>query len=218
MVRRTKEEALQTRSQLLDAAEQLFHAQGVSGTSLQEIAVGAGTTRGAIYWHFKDKADLFNAMMERVSLPLEESINHLGQDPQADSVADIRASVRKALVMMENDLQMRRVFEIATHQVEYVEEHKAVKDRHLMVRNDCLSKLERGLTQGASRHRVALGMPAAAAAHGLHALIDGLIQNWLLDVTAFDLVTTGARSVDVFLRGLGFVALPKSPSASGMAA
>ena len=45
--------------------------QGVSQTSLQQIAQQAGATRGAIYWHFKDKADLFNAMMERVTLPLE---------------------------------------------------------------------------------------------------------------------------------------------------
>ena len=70
MVRRTKQEALATRHSLLDSAELLFQAQGVSRTSLQDIAQAAGATRGAIYWHFKDKADLFNAMMERVTLPL----------------------------------------------------------------------------------------------------------------------------------------------------
>jgi len=218
MVRRTKEEALQTRSQLLDAAEQLFHAQGVSRTSLQEIAVAAGTTRGAIYWHFKDKADLFNAMMERVTLPLEETIQDLGQDPLTDPVTEIRVSVRKALMLMKNDLQMRRVFEIATHQVEYVEELKAVKERHLRVRDDCLVKIERGVSQAAVRHRITLELPAGAAAHGLHALVDGLIQNWLLDVEAFDLVDCGVRSVDVYLRGLGFPVVAKSPAAAGAAA
>jgi TetR/AcrR family acrAB operon transcriptional repressor len=63
LVRRTKEEALATRHRLLDAAELLFQAQGVSRTTLNDIARQAGATRGAIYWHFKDKADLFNAMM-----------------------------------------------------------------------------------------------------------------------------------------------------------
>ncbi|RZI93264.1 MAG: TetR family transcriptional regulator, partial [Rubrivivax sp.] len=77
MVRRTKEDALATRDRLLDAAEHLFQAKGVSRTSLNDIATAAGTTRGAIYWHFKDKADLFNAMMERVTLPLEESAKQL---------------------------------------------------------------------------------------------------------------------------------------------
>ena len=75
MVRRTKEEALATRHKLLDAAECLFQSQGVSRTSLQDIAVRAGATRGAVYWHFKDKADLFNAMMDRVTLPLEAAFN-----------------------------------------------------------------------------------------------------------------------------------------------
>ena len=61
MARRTKAEAQATRNALIDAAERLFDSRGVSRTSLQDIAQAAGATRGAIYWHFKDKADLFNA-------------------------------------------------------------------------------------------------------------------------------------------------------------
>src|SRR5450631_2531195 len=73
MARRTKEEAQATRSHILDTAELVFERHGVSGTSLHEIAKAAGLTRGAIYWHFQDKADLFNAMMERATMPLEET-------------------------------------------------------------------------------------------------------------------------------------------------
>ena len=76
MVRRTKEEALETRNRLLDSAEEMFQSQGVSRTTLQDIALHAGATRGAVYWHFKDKADLFDAMMERVTLPLESYFCH----------------------------------------------------------------------------------------------------------------------------------------------
>ena len=56
MARRTKEEALATRHALLDAAERVFGRRGVARTSLVEIAEEAGVTRGAVYWHFKDKA------------------------------------------------------------------------------------------------------------------------------------------------------------------
>src|SRR3954468_16837544 len=73
MVRRTKEEAQATRRHILDTAELVFEQRGVSGTSLNEIAKAAGLTRGAIYWHFQNKADLFNAMMERATLPLEQA-------------------------------------------------------------------------------------------------------------------------------------------------
>lgn len=72
MARRTKEEAQATRVQILDAAERVFHAQGVSRASLAEVAKEAGVSRGAIYWHFENKIDLFQAMLERLRLPLEE--------------------------------------------------------------------------------------------------------------------------------------------------
>ena len=64
MARRTKEDALATRDALLDAAERVFGRRGVARTSLAQIAEEAGLTRGAVYWHFKDKADLFTAMMD----------------------------------------------------------------------------------------------------------------------------------------------------------
>ena len=58
MVRRTKEEAQETRNSILDAAERVFFEKGVSRTSLADIAQAAGVTRGAIYWHFAHKSDL----------------------------------------------------------------------------------------------------------------------------------------------------------------
>lgn len=69
MARCTKEDALATRHRLLDAAEYVFVEKGVSRTSLHDIAHAAGVSRGAVYWHFKNKADLFNAIMERITLP-----------------------------------------------------------------------------------------------------------------------------------------------------
>ena len=42
------------------------------------------------------------------------------------------------------------------------------------------------------------------AAGGLHAVISGLIQDWLLDPPAFDLVPAGRHILHVYLAGLGF--------------
>ena len=71
MVRRTKAEAAVTREQLLDAAERVFRERGVASTTLGEVAAAAGVTRGAVYWHFRDKADLLGALCERTTLPLD---------------------------------------------------------------------------------------------------------------------------------------------------
>ena len=70
-MRRTKAEAQETREALLDAAERVFFENGVATTSLTEIAQAASLTRGAIYWHFVDKAALFEAVQERGRLPQE---------------------------------------------------------------------------------------------------------------------------------------------------
>ena len=70
MARCTKEQALETRTRILDAAEDVFNANGVSKTSLADVAAAAGLTRGAIYWHFANKTDLFAAMCQRVRQPM----------------------------------------------------------------------------------------------------------------------------------------------------
>jgi TetR/AcrR family acrAB operon transcriptional repressor len=211
LARRTKEEALATRHKLLDAAEHLFQAQGVSRTSLQDIARRAGATRGAVYWHFKDKADLFNAMMERVTLPLEEFFNredtgtNSARDPNHNNPLDrIRHATVNALKQIVNDTQTRRVFEVATQKVEYVEELQAVRARHLTVRNGFLSHFEQSIDVASRQKNLKLTMPASVAAQGFHALIDGLIQNWLLDPQAFDLLEVGQCAMNVYLCGLGF--------------
>jgi len=202
MVRRTKEEALATRDRILDTAELLFQKRGVSRTSLHELATAAGVTRGAIYWHFNDKADLFNAMMARVCLPLEESGNACDVALAADPLATIRDGLVDMFRRTVKDAQIRRVFEIATHKVEYVEELLAVRDRHVQVRNNYLRQTERGLRHAQRQGQVDASASPRTLAIGLHSLVDGLIQNWTLDPKAFDLVRAGRGAVDTYLRGL----------------
>ena len=204
MVRRTKEEALATRHRLLDAAEHLFQAQGVSRTSLNDIALHAGTSRGAIYWHFKDKADLFNAMMDRVTLPLEQAFQNLSKDFASEPLDQLRAAMQQALLQISSDSNTRRVFEVATQKVEYVDELQAVRARHLKVRNEFLIHVERGLQLAAVAQKLVIPISTANAAQGLHAMVDGLIQNWLLDPQAFNLTSNGEQFIDIYLTGLGF--------------
>ena len=54
-----------TRTQLVDAAERLFTAQGFHATSLDAVAAEAGFTKGAVYSNFASKEDLFFAVYER---------------------------------------------------------------------------------------------------------------------------------------------------------
>lgn len=218
MARRTKAEALQTRHKLLDAAETVFLRQGVSRTSLADIATEAGATRGAIYWHFKDKTDLFDAMMERVTLPLEEVLqaasSSAAQSNGEDSLQRMCQLMRAALHKTVHDPQTRRVFEIATHKVEYTPELQALAQRRLAVFQGMVAVTERALGHVAAARQRPLPMPAHAAALGLHMLVDGLINLWLLDPQGFDLETTGAQAIENYLRGLGLHNYTASSSTS----
>src|SRR5258706_2776656 len=103
MARRTKEEALETRTGILDAAERVFHEKGVAHASLEDIAAAADVTRGAIYWHFKDKADLFDAMMQRVVLPMDAIREGADCCRQADPLALLRPSPIHGLLRTASD-------------------------------------------------------------------------------------------------------------------
>ena len=202
MVRRTKEEAQATRSHILDTAELVFERHGVSGTSLNEIAEAAGLTRGAIYWHFTDKADLFNAMMERVTLPLEETGHARGLKGPDITLQQMRDAFVDVLRKMTTDPQLERVFGIATHKVEYVGEMNAVRKRRVAMRNACLADFERAFRRAVRGGAIPKGLAPHSAALGMLALFDGLLLNWMLDRDGFDLARVGGPVFDAYLRGL----------------
>lgn len=87
MARKTKEEARETREAILDAAIHVFFENGVSSSSLNDIAQHAGVTRGAVYWHFKNKRDIFDALHERLHQSfldiLAPRLDHVEADPVA---------------------------------------------------------------------------------------------------------------------------------------
>lgn len=202
MARRTKEEALATRDRILDTAEKVFLKKGVSRTSLEDIARTASVTRGAIYWHFKNKADLFDAMMQRVSLPMEQMTARAGDDDLDDPLASVRACALTVLERLTTDKQCQRVFEISCHKVEYVDEMEQLRERHIECRADCLAQIERGLRNAVKKRQLPTAVSPRFAAIGLYALVDGLIMNWVLDPKSLPLAKAAAPLVDSYLDGL----------------
>jgi len=54
-----------TKSRVLEAAARVFAASGYANSSLDKVAEHAGMSKGAVYWHFSSKQDLFLALLER---------------------------------------------------------------------------------------------------------------------------------------------------------
>lgn len=201
-MRRTKEDAQQTRESLLDAAELLFAERGVSRTSLQDIAKAAGVTRGAVYWHFADKAELFNAMMSRTTLPMEDSLKSIDTEHVAQPLAELKSSMMDVMGRVVHDPRTQRVFDIATMKVEYVDELSGIRKRHIDVHRSYRDHVEATFKRAQALGQIAPQHNAKLLAVSHMALVNGLIHNWMLDQTQFDLIASADGSFDLFVNGL----------------
>jgi TetR/AcrR family transcriptional regulator, acrAB operon repressor len=204
MVRRTKEEALETRSRILDAAEHVFFERGVSRTTLAHIAEAAGVTRGAIYWHFQNKGDLFTAMFDRVVLPLEE-LKAATVDPnEPDPLGRIRDLCVLCLRNTATDERRRRVFEILFVKCEFVEEMGPVMARHQSTMREGLERIEEGLRNAMSKGQLSTNLDAACAARVLHSFITGALRDMAILPDVFDVALNADRHVEAMLDTLRY--------------
>jgi AcrR family transcriptional regulator len=202
MARRTKDEAEKTRDSILDAAEKIFYARGVSRTSLEQVAVAAGVTRGAVYWHFKDKLALCEAMVCRVFLPHEDMLEQLAAQSSATPLKDLKKACIHSLMMMARDKRRRDVVSILTLRCEYVEEMVGIMER----RNECKSRMlslsEKLFMRAKKRQMLAKPWTARKAAVALQALMSGLISGNLEQRRNFDFATMGVACVEAFFESL----------------
>jgi len=203
MVRRTKEDALETRNRILDAAVEVFNRQGVAQTSLNDVAAEAGVTRGAIYWHFANKVAMFDAMINRLICPL--MINSEDRDVRiaADPLGFIQTATGEFVGKMLSDASFRRVFEIFWHKCEYIGEMAALRDAHLEEGQSHIAVIQQAFSLAAERGLIGSSLTAHQATIGLISLIDGLLYNWTKNPKMFPLETYARPILDSYFRSLG---------------
>lgn len=199
MAKRSKEEALGTRERILDAAVQVFHARGVARPSLSDVAELAGVTRGAVYGHFRNKGDLFDALCERVSLPTE--IVCEGQPLLASFGNDALGELRIVwlFVLHRTVGEWRLILDIIFHRCEIVEDSGMIQRRLLDSHNDAYAHISGLLTKAIQLGQLSSKLDVPLATTMMHATIAGLISNWLLSPQSFDLASELERCVDVMI-------------------
>lgn len=177
MVRKTKEEAEQTRKDIIESARTVFHECGVSRSTLEKIAKEAGVTRGAIYWHFKDKAELFFAMREDVFAPMVDRTDSLlYSDDYANPLDAIEASLKEFFRVLDDCPVVREVFEIMISRCEYVDEFAAVQEEAGRPAYEFLEKMERFYRKAADKGALREGLDPMATARDTWAFTSGLLH------------------------------------------
>ncbi|MBC9249539.1 TetR family transcriptional regulator [Pseudomonas alcaligenes] len=201
-MRRTKEQAEQTRVAILAAAEQLFLEKGVAHSTLEQISRAAGVTRGALYWHFENKAHLFHEMLNQIRLPMEQMTLRLSGCDGIDPLLSLRELCIEAIENLARDEQKRRIFTILLHRCEFTDELREAEQRHNAFIEHFIELVEKLFAQPACLARLQPGMTPRLASRALHAQIIGLFTDWTRAPTLFDPLRDTAALIDALLRGL----------------
>ena len=178
-------------------------AQGVTRTSLAEVATAAGMTRGAVYWHFKDKADLFRAMCDRATLPLEANFERAGPGRRAGSPRARCARCRSAPCRASPPTRARRRSSRSCSTRASSSTSSPVS-RPRIGRNAAPASRRSRTSCGAPRRRVSYRPTRRGAGHAGPAR-----ARWWASCTsgcsipsAYDLATAAPALIDIFIAGL----------------
>lgn len=177
MVRKTKEDAEKTRKDIIESARTVFHQCGVSRSTLEKIAKTAGVTRGAVYWHFKDKAELFFAMREDVFTPMVERTDSFLLSAAYDNPLDaIEASLLEFFRVLDDCTVVREVFEIMISRCEYVDEFASIQEEVGRPAQEFLEKIERIYGLAADKGLLREGLDPLEMARDTWAFTNGLLH------------------------------------------
>lgn len=176
-MRRTKEEAEKTKQAILEAAEQLFLKKGVSKISLEEIARTAGMTRGAVYWHFKNKDHLINELMSQIFQPIEEVFQRfLTMDGSV--ILKLFGLFKSIFDQLSNDEKVRNIFTILLRRCEFTDELSESEARCNNMIAEFISHCAELISKPETAKKLRPEITPILAAQMLHIMVSGVLNDW----------------------------------------
>ncbi|MCL2458252.1 MAG: TetR family transcriptional regulator [Desulfobulbus sp.] len=196
MARKTKQEAQETRSSIMDAAVRVFAVKGVARTSLDDIAREAGVTRGAIYWHFANKADLLNILWDQILLlyaPMAQASEAQNEPDPLGKMKSLYLALFNGLVEDQHQQQLfRLLFDDSSHS----RETEAMRLRHIQMRRERLHGIQIALNNAKEKGQLPPNLDVRLGAISVLVFIHGLIANWTTTPDMFDIKKEGERFIE----------------------
>ncbi|MCV9962063.1 TetR family transcriptional regulator [Pararhizobium sp. BT-229] len=193
-MRRTKAEAEETRNSIIAAAERVFFEKGVSNATLEDVAKAAGVTRGAIYWHFSNKTDLFLELYNSVSMPQEDMIAREIDESGSDVLCFIEKTTGDWLSEFAGDEHRQRIFTILLR-CSYDDDLLPVLERQQEVDDRHVALLENAFAKARNEGYLNANWTPQSATKALWWMMGGLCSDWLLFGRRFDLVAEGKEGL-----------------------
>lgn len=201
MAKKTKAEALKTRQLLLETAIVQFAVRGVTNTTLNDIADAAQVTRGAIYWHFENKVQLFNEIWLQQPALSELITIDLTAEWQNNPLRLMREKLILGLQYIATNPRQRALMQILYHKCEFHEE--MLSERYIREKIGFSHPQVRGLLiQAIAQGQLSPGLDLDVILIILHGCFSGIVKNWLMNQTHYDLFSQAPVLVDNTLRML----------------
>ncbi|EEO26900.1 TetR family transcriptional regulator [Oxalobacter paraformigenes] len=195
MERVSKKKTQDTRDRILDAAEDVFNNRGYSSTTLNEIAEAAGVTRGAIYWHFKNKDDLFEAMCSRVREPLKEMVRKTADKDTEDPIDQLSKTHESIMREVIGNSHYRKVLNILFHKCEFTKDTDQIVIQQKEWNTYSKNLIQTILVNAQKKKQLPPDLDIVLASNLLSFVFKGLLADWLFMPDSFDLIEN-ARKVN----------------------
>lgn len=200
-MRRTKEEAAQTRQELMEAALTLFSQQGYEAARLEDIAEAAGVTRGAIYHHFGSKADLFLALIDEAS----QQGGAVVQDAIAAGGSFLEIT-RRVLVgsftLLAEDRRFQEVMALMLFKTGGSPELQPLEELRREQSRTQVAQIAGFFQEGIRQQALRPDLDPLDGARAMLAYQNGVAFLWLSNPKAFSLKKEAGALADVFLMGI----------------
>lgn len=142
---RIVKEAEERKNEILDVAEKLFGERGYDATSTNDILKEIGIARGTLYYHFKSKEDILDAIIERMTGSLVAKANEIARKTGVSVLQ--RLTLMMMALNVNNDLGHEIMEQI--HKPQNALMHQKMQERLLAGVNPIVTSLiEEGIAQG----------------------------------------------------------------------
>jgi AcrR family transcriptional regulator len=202
MARKTKEEARETRDKIVSAAIDIFYEKGFANTTLEEIARRADVTRGAIYWHFENKLDVFLEIHARFHTSLMDMLLHELESTTASPLRQLEDLTVRLLCEIQTDEHKQRLLSIFILQLENCPEMAPLADRTREAKAQSLAVFSRFFTNAIKMGDLPSTRDPDLLALAFFCYLSGVATEYLRTPSLFDLNREAPALVKLFLEGL----------------
>lgn len=202
MAKKTKEEAQETRQNILDAAIDVFTSQGVASATLNEIAVRAGVTRGAIYWHFKNKLDIFAALQEQLHSSVMDTVLADLKKDHPQPLQQLEQLCVALLIDLETNTRKNKILSIFYTKCDYSGEMATFLDLQNANKARSIELFSRYFKRAAKQGHLEADVEPHTLTLSLFFYLTGILHEHLRDPGLFDLSQRAGPFMRQFFRGV----------------